>query len=276
MYALKVPDAPASQAPAAPALDIRNLQKLFVTTRGQIVEALAGISFDIKRGEVVALLGPSGCGKSSLLRILAGLDECDHGTIDWSLDSRGDGHTRLRAATVFQQDSTLPWMTVASNLQIGLSGLRLSRAEVSQRIEKYLALVGLSQFSTAYPHELSGGMRQRVSIARALATEPILLLMDEPLSALDAQTRIVMQQELLRMWARTSSTVVYVTHDIAEALTLADRVIVLTSRPGRIKIIQNVPFGTDRDVLEVRRRSEFGEMEVELWRMIAEEVGQHL
>jgi ABC-type nitrate/sulfonate/bicarbonate transport system ATPase subunit len=276
MYALQVSDNVTNLAAPVRALDIRNVQKLFVTTRGQIVEAIAGVSLDIKHGEVVALLGPSGCGKSSLLRILAGLDECDSGAIDWSLDDHGDGDTRLRAATVFQADSTLPWMTVANNLRIGLSGLRLSRAEADGRIEKYLALVGLSNFATAYPHELSGGMRQRVSIARALATEPILLLMDEPLSALDAQTRLVMQQELLRMWARTSSTVVYVTHDIAEALTLANRVVVMTARPGRIKAIREVPFGQNRDVLEVRRRTQFGEMEVELWRMIAEEVGESL
>jgi ABC-type nitrate/sulfonate/bicarbonate transport system ATPase subunit len=275
MYAAAIPSEETGKAIETRALAIGNLQKLFVTTRGKVVEALAGISLDIKRGDVVALLGPSGCGKSSLLRILAGLDTCEGGVIDWSLDEQGDGK-RLRAATVFQADSTLPWMTVANNLRIGLSGLRLTRAEEAQRVEKYLALVGLSDFGGAYPHELSGGMRQRVSIARALATEPVLLLMDEPLSALDAQTRIVMQQELLRMWRRTASTVDYVTHDIAEALALAHRVVVITARPGRIKTIRTIPFGPDRDVLEVRQRKEFGEMEVELWRMIAEEVGESL
>ena len=266
----------ADSGAAETALSIQDLRKLFITTRGQTVDALAGVSFDVKQGEVVALLGPSGCGKSTLLRILAGLDDYNGGNIDWSLGNAADDGERLRAATVFQQDSTLPWMTVANNLRIGMSGLHMDAETVNARVEKYISLVGLSDFAHAYPHELSGGMRQRVSIARALATEPVLLLMDEPLSALDAQTRIVMQQELLRMWKRTSSTVVYVTHDIAEALTLAHRVIVISARPGRIKAIRNIPFGKDRDVLEVRRRADFGELEVDLWKMIAEEVGESL
>ena len=269
-------EAGADSGAAETALSVQDLRKLFITTRGQTVDALAGVSFDVKQGEVVALLGPSGCGKSTLLRILAGLDDYNGGNIDWSLGNAADGGERLRAATVFQQDSTLPWMTVANNLRIGMSGLRIDAETANARVEKYMSLVGLSDFAHAYPHELSGGMRQRVSIARALATEPVLLLMDEPLSALDAQTRIVMQQELLRMWKRTSSTVVYVTHDIEEALTLAHRVIVISARPGRIKAIRNIPFGKDRDVLEVRRRADFGELEVDLWKMIAEEVGESL
>src|SRR5262245_9057608 len=269
-------EVPAPLAPAELALSVRGLRKLFVTARSQIVEALSDISLEVRQGEVVALLGPSGCGKSTLLRILAGLDTYDGGMIDWSLGEALNNAKRLRAATVFQQDSTLPWMNIRNNLKVGLSGLRLGRAEQDERIRKYISIVGLSQFSEGFPHELSGGMRQRVSIARALATEPVLLLMDEPLSALDAQTRLVMQQELLRMWQRTASTVVYVTHDIAEALTLADRVIVMTRRPGRIKEIRDVPFGRNRDVLEVRRRADFGALEVDLWKLIAEEVGDQL
>jgi NitT/TauT family transport system ATP-binding protein len=269
------------EVPAPPvlgqlALSVRGLRKLFVTARSQIVEALCDIAVEVRQGEVVALLGPSGCGKSTLLRILAGLDTYDGGMIDWSLGETLNDAKRLRAATVFQQDSTLPWMNVRDNLKVGLSGLHLGREEREERIRKYIAIVGLSQFSEGFPHELSGGMRQRVSIARALATEPVLLLMDEPLSALDAQTRLIMQQELLRIWQRTASTVVYVTHDIAEALTLADRVIVMTARPGRIKEIRDVPFGRNRDVLEVRRRADFGALEVDLWKLIAEEVGDQL
>jgi NitT/TauT family transport system ATP-binding protein len=269
------------EVPAPPvlgqlALSVRGLRKLFVTARSQIVEALCDIAVEVRQGEVVALLGPSGCGKSTLLRILAGLDTYDGGMIDWSLGETLNDAKRLRAATVFQQDSTLPWMNVRDNLKVGLSGLHLGREEREERIRKYIAIVGLSQFSEGFPHELSGGMRQRVSIARALATEPVLLLMDEPLSALDAQTRLIMQQELLRIWQRTASTVVYVTHDIAEALTLADRVIVMTARPGRIKEIRDVPFGRNRDVLEVRGRADFGALEVDLWKLIAEEVGDQL
>ena len=256
------------------ALTVGNLRKVFVTRQNAVVEAIAGVSLSIDQGEVLAVLGPSGCGKSSLLRILAGLDEDYEGTIDWSL--RQAHEDRLLGATVFQADSTMPWMTVEKNLLIGLSGLRLAPGVAQERVRENLSLVGLNDFRRAYPHELSGGMRQRVAIARALATHPLLLLMDEPLAALDAQTRIVMQQELIKIWQRTHSTVVYVTHDIAEAVTLADRVVVMTSRPGRIKVIRTVPFGRDRDVIALRREPTFRELEADLWTMVTEEVGDSL
>ncbi len=270
-----VRDVAVPPAPAA-ALTLADLRKVFISRSGAVVEAIAGISLTVRRGEVVAILGPSGCGKSSLLRILAGLDDDYAGTIDWSLEAAGGAQDRLRGATVFQADSTLPWMTVEKNLLFGLSGLRLDRAEAAARVQRYLALVGLADFRRAYPHELSGGMRQRVAIARALATNPMLLLMDEPLAALDAQTRIVMQQELVAIWRQTQSTVVYVTHDIGEAVSLADRVVVMTRRPGRIKTISKVPFGRDRDVVELRRSPDFGELEATLWSTVTEEVGSSL
>jgi NitT/TauT family transport system ATP-binding protein len=259
-----------------PALRITGLRKVFVTRKNAVVEAIGGVSLTIGQGEVVAVLGPSGCGKSSLLRVLAGLDEDYEGRIDWLLARSGSLPDRLLGATVFQADSTMPWMTVEKNLRIGLSGLKLPVAVAEQRVRQNLALVGLAAFARAYPHELSGGMRQRVAIARALATDPMLLLMDEPLAALDAQTRIVMQQELIAIWQRTKSTVVYVTHDIAEAVTLADRVVVLTSRPGRIKAVRRVPFPRDRDVIAMRREPAFRELEAELWTMVTEEVGHSL
>jgi ABC-type nitrate/sulfonate/bicarbonate transport system ATPase subunit len=257
------------------ALSIRELRKYFVSSRGGVVEAISDVSLEVRRGEVLAVLGPSGCGKSSLLRILAGLDTANGGAVSWNLPSREE-RQRLNSATVFQADSTMPWINVQQNLEIGMSGLSLDRQTVAARTERYLGLVGLSQFAKSYPHELSGGMRQRVSIARALCTEPLLLLMDEPLSALDAQTRLVMQQELLGIWRKTNSTVFYITHDIGEAISLADRIIVMTARPGRIKGVYDVPFGRDRNVLDIRRSGAFGEMEVDLWRQIAEEVGQSL
>jgi ABC-type nitrate/sulfonate/bicarbonate transport system ATPase subunit len=260
----------------APALKVAGLRKVFISRRNAVVEAIAGVSLDVGKGEVVAILGPSGCGKSSMLRILAGLDDDYEGQIDWSLAHSGPLSDRLLGATVFQGDSTMPWMTVEKNLRIGLSGLKLSAAVIEERVSQNLALVGLSAFRRAYPHELSGGMRQRVSIARALATDPLLLLMDEPLAALDAQTRIVMQQELINIWQRTNSTVVYVTHDIAEAVTLADTVVVMTSRPGRIKAVRSVPFGRDRDAIAMRREPAFRELEAELWTMVTEEVGDSL
>lgn len=261
---------------AVAALDIEGLRKVFVTRKNAVVEAIAGVSLTIAKGEVVAILGPSGCGKSSLLRILAGLDEDYEGRIDWHLTKTDAEDDRLHGATVFQADSTMPWMTVEKNMLIGLSGLRLPRAVAEERIRLNLDLVGLGGFRKAYPHELSGGMRQRVAIARALATDPMLLLMDEPLAALDAQTRLVMQQELIAIWRRTQSTVVYVTHDIAEAVTLADRVVTMTSRPGRIKAVRTVPFGRDRDAIAIRRTSAFRDLEADLWTMVTEEVGASL
>jgi ABC-type nitrate/sulfonate/bicarbonate transport system ATPase subunit len=258
------------------ALTVTDLRKVFITRKGSVVEAIAGVSLMVGRGEVVAILGPSGCGKSSLLRILAGLDDDYAGTIDWTLEHSQAATGRLRAATVFQADSTLPWMTVEKNLLLGLAGLRLRPDLAEVRVQANLSLVGLAGFRRAYPHELSGGMRQRVAIARALATDPLLLLMDEPLAALDAQTRLVMQQELVGIWQRTQSTVVYVTHDIAEAVSLADRVAVMTSRPGRIKAICGVPFPRERDVMALRLTPAFRELEATLWAMVSEEVGHTL
>ena len=265
--------APDQQRP--PALAIEGLRKLFITREGRVVEAISGLSVTVGEGERLAVLGPSGCGKSTLLRILAGLDGEFDGRLDWAKAAAVD-RQRLKSATVFQGDSTLPWMTVRKNLAVGMSGLALDRATIDARIALHLALVGLAEFAGSYPHELSGGMRQRVAIARALATEPRLLLMDEPLAALDAQTRIVMQRELYRIWAKTQSTVVYVTHDIDEALSLADRLLVMTARPGRIKAIVEVPFGRAMEPLERRQSPRFGELQVAIWKMVAEEVGQSL
>jgi len=272
-----LPEAASASADSGPAaLTLAGVSRHFLGAKGGIVHALANVTITVHQHEVLALIGPSGCGKSSILRILAGLDDSYEGHVDWHAATGKADNTRLLSATVFQADSTLPWMTVERNVRLGLSGLQLDRRTADERVRRYLALVGLSEFLAAYPHELSGGMRQRVAIARALAAEPLLLLMDEPLSALDAQTRLVMQQELLGIWRETRSTVVYVTHDIGEAITLADRIAVLRARPGRIKEIKSVPFLRERNVLEIRRTGEFGELEVDLWRMVAEEVGQKL
>jgi NitT/TauT family transport system ATP-binding protein len=267
---------PASADAGPAALTLAGVSRHFLGAKGGVVHALDNVTITVHQHEVLALIGPSGCGKSSILRILAGLDDSYEGHVDWHAATGKADKTRLLSATVFQADSTLPWMTVERNVRLGLSGLQLDRRTADERVRRYLALVGLSEFLAAYPHELSGGMRQRVAIARALAAEPLLLLMDEPLSALDAQTRLVMQQELLGIWRQTRSTVVYVTHDIGEAITLADRIAVLRARPGRIKEIKSVPFPRERNVLEIRRTREFGELEVDLWRMVAEEVGQKL
>ncbi|MFI6344190.1 ABC transporter ATP-binding protein [Streptomyces sp. NPDC050560] len=264
--------------PEGSAVRIEELTKIFLTRSGKAVQALHSVDLEVGRGEVVAIIGPSGCGKSSLLRILAGLDKVYEGRVHWNMPG-GSGKSarsgRLTSATVFQSDSTLPWMTVERNVRMGLCRLSLDRAEADSRVEEVLRLVGLGGFPKAYPHELSGGMRQRVAIARALATRPQLLLMDEPLAALDAQTRVVMQQELVNIWRQTHSSVVYVTHDIEEAVTVADRVVVLSARPGRVRMVREVGTSSG-SVTELRRESAFGDLVVELWKVIASEVGASL
>ena len=260
------------------AVQVQGLTKVFLGRNGTAVHALQDVDIEVSRGEVVAVIGPSGCGKTTLLRVLGGLDKGYDGQVQWSLtggsaDERAPGD-RLTSATVFQSDSTMPWLTVERNVRLGLCRLRLDRRAADGRVDDVLRLVGLRDFPRAYPHELSGGMRQRVAIARALATRPHLLLMDEPLAALDAQTRIVMQQELINIWRETNSTVVYVTHDIEEAVTVADRVVVLSARPGRVRMIRETP-PTDAGVTvtDLRREHAFGDLVVELWNAIAGEVG---
>ncbi|PXY18910.1 ABC transporter ATP-binding protein [Prauserella muralis] len=267
------------KSPNTTAVRIEDLAKVFLSRNGTALQALHNINLEVRSGEVVAIIGPSGCGKSSLLRILAGLDKVYEGRVHWNLagDHGGDKprRDRLTSATVFQSDSTLPWLTVDRNVRIGLSRLRIDRREADTRVQEVLRLVGLAEFPKAYPHELSGGMRQRVAIARALATRPHLLLMDEPLAALDAQTRIVMQQELLNIWRQTHSTVFYVTHDIEEAVTVADRVVVLSTRPGRVRLVREIGTRTS-SVTDLRRETEFGDLVAELWEVIAGEVGVSL
>jgi NitT/TauT family transport system ATP-binding protein len=225
-------------------VDVTELRHGFVTRSGDVIEAVRDVSLVVKRGEFVCIVGPSGCGKTTLIRIIAGLES---GLVSGSVQINDAGQgtpagKRLPVTLVFQQDSTLPWLRVLDNVMLGMSGLHLPKREMKERAAHYLDMVGLSEFMNAYPHELSGGMRQRVAIARALAPEPALLLMDEPLAALDAQTRLLMQGELLELVARTGTAVMYITHDVEEAVTLGDRVVVMTQRPGRIKTDQPTPW----------------------------------
>jgi NitT/TauT family transport system ATP-binding protein len=226
-------------------IEIESLSKRFDAGAGEIL-ALAEVDLRIAEGEFLCLLGPSGCGKSTLLRIVAGLATASAGEV--RINGRrvnGPGPDR---AVVFQDYALFPWMTVAQNVEFGLEARRVDAARRRQVARDLLQAVGLAPFAEKYPHHLSGGMKQRVSIARALAVEPELLLMDEPFGALDAQTRFVMQQELLRVWRVYRKTVIFVTHSIDEALYLADRVIVMTARPGRIKAELRVTEERPRDI----------------------------
>jgi NitT/TauT family transport system ATP-binding protein len=213
------------------------------------VTALEGIELDIRKGEFLSLLGPSGCGKTTLLRMMAGLIATDEGAI--LIEARPVTRPIKHTAMVFQNFGLLPWRTVQRNVEFALELDHVSPAERARVATQYLAIVGLEKFAGHYPHELSGGMQQRVGIARALTRKPSLLLMDEPFGALDAQTREELQEEFLKIWATTGTTVVFVTHSIDEALVMSDRIAVFSTRPGRIKSIVDSPFerrGPDVDV----------------------------
>ena len=210
---------------------VEGVSKVYTDRRGQAIEALAGVDLRLEEGEFVALLGPSGCGKSTLLNMMAGLLRPTAGAVSFE-GERDPG--RPLTAMVFQEFALFPWRTVARNVEFGLEELGVPVAARREAARKYIALTGLEGFEGRYPHQLSGGMRQRVGIARALAVDPAVLLMDEPFSALDAQTRQLMQEELLDIWERTRTSVLYVTHNIQEAVYMADRVVVLSQRPGRV------------------------------------------
>jgi NitT/TauT family transport system ATP-binding protein len=213
-------------------LELRSIKKTFHTRRGQ-TNALQEINFDVASGEFVCLLGPSGCGKSTLLNIVAGLDQPDSGEI--LADGRpisGPGRDRVM---IFQEAALFPWLNVRDNVTFGLQDMGISRAEQKTIAARYLEMVGLRGFEKAYVHEISGGMKQRVALARALALDPQVLLMDEPFAALDAQTRDLLHTELQNIWLQSGKTILFVTHNVREALVLGDRVLLMSARPGRIK-----------------------------------------
>jgi NitT/TauT family transport system ATP-binding protein len=232
--------------------------------------ALDDITLDVQSGEFLALVGPSGCGKSTLLDLLGGLTAPTSGRI--LLDGRPITGPARDRGIVFQQYALFPWRTAAQNVEFGLDIAGLTAKERREKARHYLDLVGLSAFADQYPHELSGGMKQRVAIARSLAYDPEVLLMDEPFAALDAQTRETLQGELLRIWRRTGKTIVFITHGIDEAVVLGQRVVVMTSRPGRIKHIVDVPELLRNEAEDVRSLPAFGSLRHEIWTLLREEV----
>jgi NitT/TauT family transport system ATP-binding protein len=229
---------------------VRGLCKQFTDiSRHERIVALDGIDLEIGDDEFLTVLGPSGCGKTTLLNIVAGFDHASDGTVQL------DGEAVLKPGpdrgVVFQEYALFPWLTVAQNIEFGLRERGVAKAERQARVREQILSVGLSGFERRYPQELSGGMRQRVALARVLVNDPKILLMDEPFAALDAQTRTIMQQELLRVWSAARRTAIFITHNIEEALLLGDRVVVMTARPGRIKEIVTVNLIRPRDVTSV-------------------------
>jgi NitT/TauT family transport system ATP-binding protein len=226
-------------------VEIREVTKIFRKEEGAGVTALEDVSLTIEDKEFVCFVGPSGCGKTTLLRIIAGLETATEGTV--MLNDEAITGPDPKRGMVFQEYSLFPWRTVIDNIAFGLEMQGLAKEERRRIAREYLGLVGLEQFETAYPNELSGGMRQRVAIARALANNPKVLLMDEPFGALDAQTRNKMQTELLEIWEQTRKTVIFVTHSVDEAVYLADRIVVLSARPGKIREVIEVGLPRPRD-----------------------------
>jgi NitT/TauT family transport system ATP-binding protein len=251
-------------------LECRGISKIF--TRGQRqTRALEDISFSTADGEFLCIVGPSGCGKSTLLKIIAGLLEPTSGGVVYS----GASTSTLRNAMVFQEHSVFPWLNVIDNVAFGLEMRGVSREDRYARSLEFLKRVGLAQHAYRHPHELSVGMRQRIAIARAFVSNPEILLMDEPFGSLDAQMRFMLQSELLRIWNDSGKTVIFVTHDIEEALLLGDRIIVLTSVPGRIMADIPVRIGRPRN-LQDESMPEFVDLRTKIWGLIRHEVEQSM
>ena len=256
---------------AGPVLELSNLRKEILRKDHEPFIIFKDVSLSLRDGEFVSVVGPSGCGKTTLLRVINGLMPRTSGEIFIDGKSAAELDHELVMGFVFQGASLLPWRTSLKNVLLGLEGSGTNAAEAEKIARKFLDLVGLSGFENHYPHELSGGMQQRVNLARALAVNPRILLMDEPFAALDAQTRNFMQLELLRIWRETRKTVIFVTHMIAEAILLSDRVIVFSHRPGTIRSEFQVPLERPR-TMEMRADPRFLELENILWKQIEAEV----
>lgn len=246
---------------------LTHINKTFVSA-GVPVSALADINLSIGDGEFFSIVGPSGCGKTTLLRILAGLDTATSGSI--TLKTPTDG--RPLNSMVFQEQSIFPWLRVIDNVAYGLKLRGVAKQERQQIAETYIRMIGLTKFANAYPHQLSGGMKQRVSVARAFANDPEILLMDEPFGALDEQNRILLQQELLRIWEVSRKTTVFITHSIDEALCLSDRILIMTAHPGKVKDIVAVDLPRPRDIAAIRTTMRYNELFQLIWLTLREEV----
>ncbi len=250
-------------------LEIEGLSKYFYGRDGEVRKVLDAITVSIKEGEFVCIVGASGCGKTTLIRCIAGLLSPEEGSI--RIDGKAVTRPGADRGFVFQSDALMPWRTVIQNVMFGLEVRGQRAAETKDFGEALLKLVGLAGFGNHYPNELSGGMRQRVNLARALAIDPEVLLMDEPFAALDAQTREIMQRELLKIWTQRKKTVLFITHQIDEAVYLADRVLVFSYRPGRLAADIPIPFSRPR-ALDTKRTPQFLQYVDKVWALIEDEV----
>lgn len=245
--------------------------KTFATRNGEIV-ALQAVDFAVGEREFACVVGPSGCGKTTLLKLIAGLLQPSSGEVVFTSEPQNG---QLRNAMVFQEQGLFPWLNVLDNVAFGLEMRGVNRQKRREQAQEVLEKVGLASFTQSYPYELSGGMRQRVAILRALLTDPQILLMDEPFGALDSQTRLVMQEELLRIWKDYRKTIIYVTHDIEEAILLGDRVLVMSGRPGRIREDLPIPLPRPRK-LSNRDHPDVVEIRWHIWKMLEDEVRKEL
>jgi NitT/TauT family transport system ATP-binding protein len=251
-------------------IGVANLDMRYRTPGGE-VNAVENVSFDVAEGEFVALLGPSGCGKSTILNIVAGLLEKTSGRVGLDHDEVRHGYVNRKVGYVFQRDTVFPWRTVEANIGYGLEIAGVPKLQRQEKVKRAIEVAGLAGFDKSFPRMLSGGMRQRVALMRTLIMEPEILLMDEPFGALDTHTKLEMHKTLLEIWERERQTVLFVTHDLGEALTLSSRIILLSARPGRLKEDFEVPFPRPRDAVSLRETQEFSRLYSHIWHSLGQE-----
>ncbi len=254
-------------------IGIRGLSHRYTDTRGSLISAIDDVSLDIDAGHFMTIVGPSGCGKTTLLNIVAGFIPASQGSV--RVDGTPVTEPGPDRGVVFQSFALFDWLTVRQNIEFGPRMSDIEPRERAQRADKYLALIGLKKFADRYPYELSGGMKQRVAIARALANDPEILLMDEPFAALDAQTRELMQEELLSIWEATKKTILFITHSIEEAVYLSSDIAVMTHRPGRIKRLFEVSLPYPRIGYNIRSAPEFLQLKLAVHELVREEITKH-
>jgi NitT/TauT family transport system ATP-binding protein len=259
-----------ARSQAGTVIHVEDVSKFFQTPSQENLGALLNIGLEIRHGEFVTIVGPSGCGKSTLLKLIAGFSPVSGGRILFQGEEVRGLNTRV--GYVPQESKLFPWLTVEENVGFGLSPKKYSRADRERQVSYFIKLAGLSGFEKYYPAQLSGGMGKRASIIRALAYEPAVILMDEPFGPLDAQTRMVLQDELLKIWEQKRQTIVFVTHDLVEAVALADRVVVMTHRPGKIKDVIKINMARPRNIFEIHRQDGFDDAYGRLWNIFRHEL----